>query len=266
MCSEMQLSVTLAHYPAGWGQGDHVDVYDALSVVIAGRLTEECGGATVSAGPGQSVVKPGQAVHRTRFDRESIVLRLEAPGLFPEHGAAVRWRWHACRRMAAGLLVAVGLARDGVVETVIDRLRDLVALAEPEETPGGAPPAWLRRAHEELADRAHHGVTVAEVAARAGVHPVHLSRSYRRHYGMPPSEALQRFRLGRALRAATVAREPLAMAAASGGFSDQSHLTRVCRRYLGVTPGGAAARASGSGVASVQSPRLQQLYPPPTSA
>ncbi len=263
MRSDMQLTVTVAHYPARWGQGDHIDVTDAFSVVIAGRLTEQCGGTTISAGPGQSVVKPGQAVHRTRFDRESIVLRLEAPGLFPKEGESVRWRWLACRRMAAGLLAAVGLARAGAAGEVIDRLRELVPDADPEAT-DGLPPAWLRQAHEELADRAHEGVTVAEVATRAGVHPVHLSRSYRRHYGMPPSEALQRFRLGRALRAATVASAPLAVAAASGGFSDQSHLSRVCRRYLGLTPGAATASATATpiGVASVLSPRLHRLYPP----
>ena len=138
----------------------------------------------------------------------------------------------------------------------------------PRSLRGGTPPAWLRQVHEELADRAHEGITVTALAAHAGLHPVHLSRMYRRHYGMPPSEALQRFRLGGALRAATVAREPLAMAAARGGFSDQSHLSRVCRSYLGVTPGAATASAmvTRTGVASIQSPQCQRLYPPPVPA
>jgi len=268
MRSDVQLSVELARYPAGWGQGDHVDGIDALSLVVTGRLTERCQRTTVSAGPGQVVVKPASAVHRTSFDRETVILRFEAERLFPGDAGVVSWQWLACRQMAAGLLRAAELAGSGQGDAAVDRLRDLLPDGGTACRETAAPPLWLQQLHEELADRAPEGVTVAELAAGTGLHPVHVSRIYRRHYRMTPSEALQRFRLGRALRASAIEREPLAMAAASGGFSDQSHFSRVCRRFLGVTPGQASEQVGGAGrgVGSVQSPRLQVLYPVGTTA
>jgi AraC family transcriptional regulator len=48
-------------------------------------------------------------------------------------------------------------------------------------------PAWLRQAREELDDRFQDPrLRLGELAAAAGVHPVHLARAFRRHFGASP--------------------------------------------------------------------------------
>ena len=56
-----------------------------------------------------------------------------------------------------------------------------------------------------------------------------------RDFGVPPAKLLQWLQLQRALRA-LVGGGGLADAAAAGGFADQSHFTRRCAQWLGVTP------------------------------
>lgn len=264
MCSELQPRLELFHYPAAWGQAPHVDGIDALSIILAGRIRERSGRVERLSGAGQVVIKPADAVHETWFVEDTVVLRLEHPHLFGRR-AGIPWHWSTSPQVAAGFMAAIEQLQGGSAAAALDALRDLAtAGCRAVDAPIRAAPQWLLRAHEELADRAHLGVTVAEVAARAGVHPVYLAKAYRLHFGLAPTESLQRARLGRAIRAAVLEGESLSRAAAVGGLSDQSHLTRSCRRFLGLTP----ARATGQAgppfpkVASVQSPRMRVLYPP----
>jgi AraC family transcriptional regulator len=113
----------------------------------------------------------------------------------------------------------------------------------------GAPPACLARLREWVDDDPAAPHRVHQLAASAGVHPVHLSRAFRRHYGITLSEHIRRRRLQHA--AALVARgdASLAAAAARAGFADQSHFGRHLRARTGITPSRLRAIS--------QAPRLQ---------
>ena len=108
-----------------------------------------------------------------------------------------------------------------------------------------APPRWLAIAREMLQD-GHP--SIAGIAHACGVHPVHLARTFRRFFGCSPGAYLRRARVE---RAASMLRgkSSLAEIALRCGFADQSHMTHIFRRTLGVTPG--ALRADND-VASVQ--------------
>ena len=75
-----------------------------------------------------------------------------------------------------------------------------------------------------------------ELAQTVGVHPTYLARAFRAQYGLSVGEYGRRLRL--AWAAAELARgdTPLAEIAASAGFADQSHFTRVFKTHLGSTP------------------------------
>ncbi|MGH7538300.1 MAG: helix-turn-helix transcriptional regulator [Gemmatimonadales bacterium] len=98
------------------------------------------------------------------------------------------------------------------------------------------PPPWLRRVCELVHDL-RGMVTVAALARAAGVHRVHLARTFRDHFGVPVTAYARRVRLDYAQRLLVTSATPLAQVAARAGFADQSHLTRVMRATLGVTPG-----------------------------
>ena len=63
-----------------------------------------------------------------------------------------------------------------------------------------------------------------------------MMRAFTREYGMPPHAYTNQLRLSEARRL-IAAGHRLSDAAASAGFYDQSHLTRMFKRAYGVTPG-----------------------------
>lgn len=106
----------------------------------------------------------------------------------------------------------------------------------------GAVPPWLLAARELLYEEAcgDHGLT--PVARAVGVHPVHLVRSFRGHFGLTPGAYLRRERLNRAAALLRAARLPLVEVAQRCGYHDQAHFCRSFKRAFGLTPSAYRAR------------------------
>jgi AraC-like DNA-binding protein len=123
--------------------------------------------------------------------------------------------------------------------------------------------AGLRRALALIADDPAADVSLADLAAAAGLSQYMLVKAFRERYGMPPHafQVAQRVNRARRLLEAGV---PAGEAAAMAGFFDQSHLHRHFRRRMGLTPREYAAAASGSRArAFVQEPwRARPLVSP----
>jgi AraC family transcriptional regulator len=100
-----------------------------------------------------------------------------------------------------------------------------------------APPGWLASAVELLHDRYRDELSVAEIAAAVGVHPIHLARTFRRYLRCTPGEFARFRRLEQAVTLLLRTGRPLVEVALSSGFADQSHLSRVFARYFGLPPG-----------------------------
>ena len=98
----------------------------------------------------------------------------------------------------------------------------------------------LRRACELLGEDLARSLTLAEVAAAAGVSRHRLTRLFRAAFGLPPHRFVlaQRIRAARRLLERGVAPGEVAQ---QTGFFDQSHLHRHFTRTLGMTPGAYAA-------------------------
>jgi AraC-like DNA-binding protein len=94
----------------------------------------------------------------------------------------------------------------------------------------------VRQARDRLAADLLHPPTLAELAATAGLSRYQLLRRFDAAYGVPPHAWLVQ---QRAERARGLIRDGagLAHAAASCGFADQSHMTRIFVRQFGFTPG-----------------------------
>ncbi|HKV83848.1 MAG TPA: AraC family transcriptional regulator [Ktedonobacterales bacterium] len=97
-------------------------------------------------------------------------------------------------------------------------------------------PLLVRRLRDYLDEHANAPVTLAELAALAGMSEFHTLRVFTRATGMPPHAYLTQRRVAHA-RTLLAHRLPLAQVAAFAGFYDQSHLTRHFKRIVGVTPG-----------------------------
>jgi AraC family transcriptional regulator len=100
-----------------------------------------------------------------------------------------------------------------------------------------AVPRWLGRARDLLDGSGRARVQLGQIAGEVGVHPVHLSRTFRRHFGVTMTEYLRRRRLDQARSQLVNSDRPIAEIALAAGFADQSHFSRALKQVAGVTPG-----------------------------
>ncbi len=99
-----------------------------------------------------------------------------------------------------------------------------------------SPPPWLDRVRD-LIHATGGSASMAELACEAGVHRVHVARTFRDHYGMPVTTYARKVRVQGALSLLATSKYSLSRLAAESGFADQSHLTREVRVATGLTPG-----------------------------
>ncbi|MBB4686311.1 AraC family transcriptional regulator [Amycolatopsis jiangsuensis] len=103
--------------------------------------------------------------------------------------------------------------------------------------PAGTPPD--RTLADDLRDLLDEhlpaALTLAEAADVLDAHPGHLVRAFGRRFGLPPHRYVTGRRVDRARRLLLEGTPPATVATAAG-FTDQAHLTRHFRRYLGTTP------------------------------
>lgn len=213
---------------------EHAAVH--VVAVLAGGFVEREAGGWRDVGPGTIRVSDA-ARHDCDFGRAGarcLVLDLEPGALDPP--AAARFLtgdgWLA--GLARGLEAATSDpdATFAVPGLTAELLAQIARWLGGRTTP---PPPWLGRVRELLHDTA--GTASVETLAReAGVHRVHLARTFRDHVGVPVTVYARQLRL-EAARDHLAEGLPPARAAARAGFADQSHLTRAMRAAWGVTPG-----------------------------
>ena len=97
-------------------------------------------------------------------------------------------------------------------------------------------PAWLSRIVERLAVEYAKRLTLDDLSREAGVHPVHLSRVFRKCVGEGIGEYVHRLRVRAACEQILEPEISIAEVSLALGFADQSHFTRTFRRVTGMTP------------------------------
>ncbi len=98
------------------------------------------------------------------------------------------------------------------------------------------PPAWLGRILEKLQAEHCDRLTLDQLSRVARVHPVHLSRVFRRFQREGIGEYVHRLRARTACTHLLNPELPLTEISLATGFSDQSHFTRVFKKITGMTP------------------------------
>jgi AraC family transcriptional regulator len=141
-------------------------------------------------------------------------------------------------RRVAGELQAPDDVTPFAVEGLILELLALTARLRTVTAPGTGcpPPRWLGEARALLHDRYGERLRVTDVAGAVGVHPVHLARVFRLHYGTAVGTYLRSLRLTWAAGRLTDSDDTIAQIALQAGFFDQSHFTRTFKRQFGLTP------------------------------
>jgi AraC family transcriptional regulator len=98
--------------------------------------------------------------------------------------------------------------------------------------------AWQeRRAKELMAASIGTDLSLQRVAAECGLSLGHFNRAFRLSTGYSPHKWFVERRIDAALQLLSDSKAPLADVAAQCGFTDQSHLTNVFSRRVGISPG-----------------------------
>jgi AraC family transcriptional regulator len=115
---------------------------------------------------------------------------------------------------------------------------ELLAAANQWRSPMDAfQPVWLKCALEMLHERFLTQITLQSLAAEVKIHPLHLSRTFRKFHGCSPVHYLRRLRVEFASTQIRSTDMPLSCVAAMSGFADQSHMNRLFKHFLHSTPG-----------------------------
>jgi AraC family transcriptional regulator len=218
--------------------------HDAHFILVTGGDYVSAAGRPRGAGP-VLIYNPPGTTHRDHFERGhgSFFAISLAPGYAARAlcGTSVP---DAPRYLTAAaqhtLAMRIGAACSGEVAALsLDALcMELLGTMDAGlRRPPASPPGWLAAAVELLHDRYRDELTIAEIAAAVGVHPIHLARTFRRHLHCTPGEFARFRRLEQAAALLLRTGRPLAEVALSSGFADQSHLSRVFARYFGLPPG-----------------------------
>jgi AraC family transcriptional regulator len=225
----------------------HEDPYFCL--VLCGSYSESIdASASWACTPTTLLFHPAEAAHANRFggsDARCFNIQLRGRWARRLDEATARFQSPRIFRSGPPSVLAAQMhaevrAADDVSPLIIEGL--LLALIGHAGRLGGEPserraPPWIARCHELLQARFTERLTSDEIAAILGVHPVHLSRAFRRHAGCTVGDLVRRLRVDFARRRLSDPDVPLAEIALEAGFSDQSHFTRTFRRVTGVSPG-----------------------------
>ena len=90
---------------------------------------------------------------------------------------------------------------------------------------------------DKIAAYLHHEITLAQLAAVAGLSVFHFARTFTRAMGVSPHRYVSRMRLENAMAEIAAGKLSLAEIAFNAGFSSQASFTRAFYRVSGLTPG-----------------------------
>lgn len=221
---------------------EHTHERAYFSMLLHGGYSERLGAHTIDYRPYQVAYRPARLAHSdvvgpsggrfvclevdSTFDDDDLLGDVDAPVMLECELslllARVGWR------NAAGVLDAATL------ESVTWELLGAVAgITEPREH---SVPSWLSRCDELLHEHYAAPLRVAAIARTLDIHPVHLTRVFRRHHGCTIGGYQHKLRLRAACTAFAQGDESIAQIALRLGYADQSHLTRTFKAAVGCSP------------------------------
>jgi AraC family transcriptional regulator len=215
-----------------------------FSMLLSGRYAEQVGQRTHESRPFAVTFHPPNFSHRDRIGEagarffnvdvepswiasRGIDLTNVPPGLLADDASVLAARAYAQHRAGA---LGTTVVESFVWELIGDATR---VRAVPERRQ----PRWMKECLQLLHGSLGRRVTIAEVARTVDIHPVHLSREFRRRFGRTVGEHLQVLRVRAACALLGDPGRSLADIAAATGFADQSHFTRVFHTLVGCSPG-----------------------------
>jgi AraC family transcriptional regulator len=223
----------------------HTHQWPYFTFVLRGGYSESCQGKTWEIAEGDVVLHGAGEAHADRMHAgESCLLNLEFTQPWLDRIGGFGARLDSRFIVSGGQLLRLGKrlhrelwSAERISALCIEGLAlELIAEGTPRQRRASANGLWLQRAVEYLRANFKDSPSLDQVAAAAGVHPVHLAREFHRKKGLSVGAYIRKLRVDWACQELVRSKQPIVDIALTAGFADHSHLTRVFRRETGLTP------------------------------
>jgi AraC family transcriptional regulator len=216
-------------------------------VVLRGSVAERVDGRRFTCGRDRLLLRPAAVVHSNVYGdggAECVIIGARAD-------------WVATDVLARAVFGAPSLALAPTSRVLGERMRrelgigdaasalaieglvlELIASAARElsDPRGRSAPPWLRAIRERLHDDYASSIRLHVIARDVGVHPVYLTRAFRRCFGCSPGEYVRQRRIDRACEELATTDRSVAEIALDAGFASPSHFATTFRRAIGMSP------------------------------
>jgi AraC family transcriptional regulator len=224
-------------YSAGTRLPRHSHQYNNISVIVCGEILEAAERGEHHGRYCSVVVKPAGCEHENRIGRRgarTLTIQILATSAMATRLASQTWSWYEQPEVTRAALELQRSARIGseIESRAIALVDTVLGIREAD----AAPPSWMAEVESILATRMDEQMRFGDIANDLGLHPVYLSRAFRRFKGMSMGDYRRQLRLHRARHLLSSSQRSIAAIAAECGFSDASHLSHTFSELLGTTP------------------------------
>jgi AraC family transcriptional regulator len=248
-CAEVDVegwAVSSITFPPGLVLPMHEHPHATVAVIVRGGFAGDYRAGSHECDEATAVCEPEGSAHANRFgSRPTRVVTISASHAsaraLPREVRSVFGR-PSLRRSAATHALAGRLDhelrhRDAMTALAVEglALEALAGLARDNQSER-VEHDHVTAALSVLHDRFAEPLSMSEIAAEVGVHPVHLTRLFRQSMHTTPGAYQRRLRVEWVAQQLRTTDVPIATLADHAGFTDQSHLGRVFRTMIGSTP------------------------------
>ena len=239
-------SITDSIYSAGMFLPRHYHKDAYLNYILSGEFSECYANTKATCGSGMLRFLPPEELHDNDYvtSTRCLIVKIDSSALsrLDQHasvlsspgevqGFASNWLANRLYREFLAEDDIAPLAMEGVLLEILAESARSIGQAD-----GARAPRWLKRVREMLEDNYLSSPSLTELAGIGGVHQVHLSREFRKHYNCTIGEFIRKRRVEHACRLLAKTNTSLSEIALTCGFSDQSHFSAMFKAHIGLTP------------------------------
>ena len=221
----------------------HLHDYAYISFLLCGSYTERGIFQSYNCSAGSVIFHPAGEEHSDRFNRfggRLLNLQLDPNWL-------ARLAVSTCMDLRETTVLSPPCFRFGLelhagfdslpLERVDDLTIELISHVASVRQPR-TPPKWFRDSLEivETSVQNCQSLSLREIARRCEIHPVHLSRCYRKFVGINFSRYVIQRRIKKAFQILLETDMAIVDVAFDCGFADHAHFCRTFRSAIGFTP------------------------------
>jgi len=245
-CRINGLNLSEVAYPPNLRQPRHAHKFASFSFVMSGSYVEKFNPHAFSRKSSTVVFHPPEESHAVNFETSVQILSVEFDfkrlAAIRQHSAILdepaSFRNENISYLGRKIYQELQQADSFSALAIEGLILEILAEAARRKTSEDEKqfPRWLAQTQEFLHANFADSFFVEDIARLAGVHPVHLSRVFRRKFGCTIGEYVRRLRVEFAERQISATATPLSEIALAAGFADQSHLNKTFKAVFGLTP------------------------------